>query len=164
MDWYILQTKPNAYKIASKNLKQQGFEVFLPLMVKTFKRGGKFVNDTIPLFPSYLFMGSANNKISWSSVNSTKGILRAVTLDGKYRSLNRTLIDGLKRRCNSQNILVEMDDIASGDYVKIEKGPFADFVCQVEKISEKARAWVLIQSLERTTRANISVSDLSKID
>ena len=87
VDWYLLQTKSNAYNVASKNLKQQGFQVFLPLMVKTFKRGGKFANKTIPLFPSYLFMGSASNNISWSSVNSTKGILRAVhhVQDGAFQ-------------------------------------------------------------------------------
>ena len=30
MNWYLLQTKPNAYMLAGEHLKQQGFEVFHP--------------------------------------------------------------------------------------------------------------------------------------
>ena len=35
MDWYLIQTKPNAHLIASKNLRVQNFDVFLPLVVTT---------------------------------------------------------------------------------------------------------------------------------
>ena len=31
MNWYLVQTKPNAHFLASKNLMLQNFEVFLPL-------------------------------------------------------------------------------------------------------------------------------------
>ena len=40
-----------------------------------------------------------------------------------------------------------MDKVTSGDRVKIERGPFTDFVCNVDKIADNQRAWVLIDIL-----------------
>ena len=73
MDWYILQTKPNAHKTASEHLERQGFDVFLPRIIKTSKRGIKFVNDN-SLFPGYIFIGTKLDNIPWKSVNGTRGV------------------------------------------------------------------------------------------
>ena len=72
INWYLLQTKPNAYARASKNLRRQGFDVFLPLVTKTTKKNNKFVDTTAPLFPGYLFMGSALDPVPWKSINGTR--------------------------------------------------------------------------------------------
>ena len=55
MNWHLLQTKPNAHFIACENLRRQGFDVFLPLIIKTTKKNGKFLTAKVPLFPGYLF-------------------------------------------------------------------------------------------------------------
>ena len=60
MNWYLLQTKPNAHVMACENLRRQGFDVFLPLITKTTKKNGKFLDIKTPLFPGYLFMGTVN--------------------------------------------------------------------------------------------------------
>ena len=57
MKWFLLKTKPNSRFIASENLKRQGYDVFLPLLLKTKKVSGRFVNKVIPLFEGYVFMG-----------------------------------------------------------------------------------------------------------
>ena len=38
MHWYLLQTKPNAHCTARDHLRRQGFDVFLPLIIKTAKK------------------------------------------------------------------------------------------------------------------------------
>ena len=86
MNWYLIQTKLNAHRTACEHLKRQGFDIFLPLIIKTVKKNGKFVNKTFPLFPGYLFMGAAVKPVPWKSVNGTRGISMAVTLDGIYRT------------------------------------------------------------------------------
>ena len=163
MNWYLLQTKPNAHHLAFENLKRQGFEVFLPLIVKTSKKGSRFVNKTVPLFSNYIFMGTKKESISWRSINATRGISKAVTLDGTYRHVNNHIIAGIKSRCNKNGIIQIMDDIASGDRVKIERGPFSDFICNVDKIVDSQRALVLVDILQQETRAKVSLNNLSKI-
>ena len=162
MHWYLLQTKPNRHTTACDHLRRQGFDVFLPLVVKTTKRNGKFLDAKAPLFPGYLFMGAAVDPVLWKSVNGTRGISTAVTLDGVYRPVNGDIIEGLQCRCDEDGILQRFNDIVHGDSVKIERGPFADFICTVDKIQDDQRAWVLIDLLQQKTKSEVSLSDLQK--
>ena len=164
MKWYLLQTKSNAHATACENLRRQGFDVFLPLVTKTTKNNGKFLGVKAPLFPGYLFMGTSSDPVPWKSVNGTRGVSKAVTLDGIYRSINSLIIESLKDRCDEYGIIRRMNDIVAADRAKIEQGPFADFICTVEQIKDDQRAWVLIDLLQRQTRAEVSLDDVSKID
>ena len=163
MNWYLLQTKPNAHVTACENLKRQGFDVFVPFIVKTTKKNGKFLDITVPLFPGYLFMGTSSDPIPWKSVNGTRGISRAVTLDGVYRSVSAHIIKGLQSRCDEDDIIQQLSEIALNDRVKIERGPFSEFVCTVDQIKDDQRAWVLIDLLQQQTRAEVSLDDVSII-
>ena len=164
MNWYLLQTKPNAYVMAFENLRRQGFEVFLPLIVKTIKKNGKFLDAKAPLFPGYLFMGTSHDRVPWKSVNGTRGISRAVTLDGVYRSVSTHIIEGLQNRCDEHGVFRSLNDIDLGDRAKIEQGPFAEFVCSVEQIKDDQRAWVLIDLLQQQTRVEVRLDSVSKIN
>ena len=163
MNWYLIQTKPNAHVTACENLKRQGFDVFVPLIVKTTKKNGKFLNITAPLFPGYLFMGTSIDPIPWKTINGTRGISKAVTLDGIYRPVSTHIIEGLQQRCDERGVFRSLNDIESGDRVKIERGPFSEFVCTVDQIKDDKRAWVLIDLLQQQTRAEVSLDDVSII-
>lgn len=164
MNWYLLQTKPNAHVTAYKNLRRQGFDVFLPLIIKTTKKNGKFLDIKTPLFPGYVFMSTSSDPIPWKSINGTKGISNAVTLDGVYRSVDICIIEGLQQRCDGQGIFQNLREMDVGDRAKIERGPFAEFICTVEQIRDDRRAWVLIDFLQQKTRAEVSLDDVSKIN
>ncbi|MEE2999662.1 MAG: transcription termination/antitermination NusG family protein [Pseudomonadota bacterium] len=164
MNWYLLQTKPNAHTTACKNLRQQGFDVFLPLTTITIKKNGKFLDIKTPLFPGYIFMGTLMDPIKWTTVNATRGISKAVTLDGVYRPVSTYIIEGLQCRCDECGVLKRMDDIVTADRVKIQRGPFANFICTVDQIKDDKRAWVLIDILQQQTRAEVSFDDVSKIN
>ena len=164
MNWYLLQTKPNAYITACENLRWQGFNVFLPLITTTTKKNGKFLDIKTPLFPGYIFMGTSINPIPWKSVNGTRGISKAVTLDGIFRPISRHIIEGLQSRCNEQGIFQSLHDIEVGDRAKIERGPFAEFICTVDQITNDQRAWVLINLLQQQIRAEVSLDGVSKIN
>ena len=163
MNWYLLQTKPNAHVKACENLRQQGFDVFLPLITKTTKKNGKFLNAKVPLFPGYLFMGTSIDPIPWTSIKGTKGISNTVSAGGVYRPISPGIIEGLQLRCNENGVILQLDEIALGDRVKIEKGPFADFISTIEQITDGQRAWVLIDLLQQKTRVEVSLNELSKI-
>ena len=109
-------------------------------------------------------MATSIEPIPWKSVNGTRGISKAVTLDGVYRSVNTHIIKGLQQRCNENGIIQHLGEIAPGDRAKIERGPFTEFICTVEQIKDDQRAWVLINILQQRTRAEISLNDIWKID
>ena len=164
MNWYLLQTKPNAHVMACENLSRQGFAVFLPLITKTTKKNGKFVDIKIPLFAGYLFMGTSINAVSWKSVNGTRGVSKAVTLDGIYRPVSTNIIEALQSRCDECGVLRRMNDIVVSDRIKIERGPFAEFVCTVDQIKDDQRVWVLINILQQQTRVEVSMNEIAKIN
>lgn len=164
MNWYIIQTKPNSHLIASKNLKSQALEVFLPLTHKTFKKSGKFVNKTVPLFPSYLFIGTQKDKLSWKSINGTRGVSKAITVGGKYRAIDNYIVDSLKMRCDSSSIILPEPNFSVGEQVKIERGPFTDFIGEVESIDENQRIWVFIELLQQQTRSQLAINDIAKLN
>lgn len=164
MKWYLLQTKANAYVTACENLRRQGFDVFLPLIIKTIKKNGHFLDIKTPLFPGYVFMATSIDPIPWKSVNGTRGISKAVTLDGVYRSIHTHIIEGLQKRCDEHGLFQSLRDINAGDRAKIERGPFADFICQVDQIKDDQRAWVLINLLQQHTRAEVSLDRISKVN
>ncbi len=164
MNWYILQTKPNAHVMAYENLRRQGFDVFLPLIIKTTKKNGKFLDIKTPLFPGYIFMGTSIDPIPWKSVNGTRGISKAATLDGVYRSVSTQIIEGLRHRCDNDGVIQTLGDIAPGYLAKIERGPFAEFICTIDQIKDDRRAWVLIDLLRQQIRAEVSLDNVSKIN
>ena len=164
MHWYLLQTKPNAHFTACESLRRQSFEVFLPLISKTTKKKGKFVDTTAPLFPGYLFMGTSIDPVPWKSVNGTRGISKAVAFDGVYRPISTYIIEGLQKRCDEYGVLRRLNDIVAADRIKIERGPFAQVICTVENIKDNQRAWVLIDTLQQQLRADISLDDVSKVN
>ena len=109
-------------------------------------------------------MGSALNPVPWKSINGTRGISTAVMLDGIFRPVNTNIVAGLQSRCNEDGIIQRINNIVPGDRVKIEHGPFAEFICSVEDIQDDRRAWVLIDLLQQQTRAEVSLDDVSKIN
>ena len=108
-------------------------------------------------------MGTSIDPVPWESVNGTRGISKAVTLDGVYRPVNCDIIEGLRCRCNDDDIIQGLNNIVPGDRVKIERGPFAEFICKVEDVKDDRRAWVLIDLLQQKIRSEISLSNISKI-
>ena len=54
-NWYVLQLKPNGYKLAQKNLERQGVRVFIPLQNVT-KRMPRHVDRIEPLASGYAFV------------------------------------------------------------------------------------------------------------
>ena len=163
MNWYLLQAKPNAQMLAIENLRRQGFEVFMPKIYTTAKMRGKFVDKLKPLFPGYFFMGTDLSQIPWNSINATRGVSKAVTLDGSYRPVSIQIVEGIRRRCDKKGVMKKINDLASGDQIKIERGPFTDFICNVDKMLDDERAFVLISILQQQIRAKVSVSDVIKM-
>ena len=160
-NWYLLQTKTNAYRIATRNLLRQGYQVFMPSIKLTRRTGKRFISNVSPLFPGYLFVGLGSDSQSpWRSLNSTLGVSRVISLDGQYRPLPLSLIDELQNCCDPDGIFQAKSQIIEGDQVQIQKGPFAAFVATVESITPDARVWILIDLLGQKSSVLVPPNDL----
>lgn len=160
--WYLIQTKPNAHRIAEKNLTRQRCAVFLPLTEQTRREGNRFRTEFQPLFPGYLFAGISEDAPSWRSINATHGVSRGVSFDGQYRPVSEALILGLKARCNAVGVFNAQNTLSAGDKVQIHKGPFASFIAEVEDFAPDQRVWVLIDLLGQKSQISQHEDDLQR--
>ena len=161
--WFLAQLKPNCANIADKNLKRQGFKTFLPLEEETRQRNGKFVTAMRPLFPGYLFVAFDVACGLWRAVNSTYGITRLVSFGKEPAAVPSDLVSQLMLRCDAKGKLLPPKLLKPGDRVTLAKGPFANFVAEVDKIVPDRRVWVLMDIMGAQTRVAVSPEQLRTV-
>jgi len=98
--WYVVQIKPNSYDKAIRNLYQQGFENFLPMLEVTKRKSTRFFNNLLPLFPGYMFETFDPYKAHWHKINSTFGVSKLLNFNGKPTKISIDFILALKNRCD----------------------------------------------------------------
>ncbi|MDR9429066.1 MAG: transcriptional activator RfaH [Salibaculum sp.] len=158
--WFLAQLKPNCARIADKHLKRQGFRTFLPLEEETRRRNGKFVTSDRPLFPGYIFVAFDAARGHWRQVNSTYGITRLVSFGKEPVAVPRDLISQIMLRCDTDGKLRPPKMLEPGDQVTLTKGPFANFVAEVEKIAPDRRVWVLMEIMGGQKRVAVGADQL----
>ncbi len=160
--WCLAQLKPNGLNLALRNLARQGFDTFAPRLTITRRHGKRFRGARTLLFPGYVFVETGSSPGRWRAINSTLGIARLVRFgDNAPAQVSPDLIESLRLRCNDAGLLQPIDELETGDRVKILRGPFADFVATVERVEADRRVWLLIDMLGRQTRVAARAGDVT---
>jgi len=159
--WLAALYKPNAHKIAVRNLCRQGYEVFLPTIIQTQRQKQRFVQKVAPLFPGYIFINIGSLQNDWGPINHTMGINQLVRIGTRPATVPTRLIDAIRIRCNEDDIVVTARDLQSGQRIKMGSGPFADFVGTVESADSDQRVMMLIHLLGRDVRIKIPAKELN---
>jgi len=160
--WFLLQIKPNAYQIATKNLNRQGFYNFTPMIQVTARRLDKFKSQFTPLFPGYMFIKLETSSNPWKRVNSTYGVSKLVAFGTRPNPLPPGLVENLISRCDKNYILKNKIAIKAGDSVNVLTGPLSEFVAKVDKIEKNKRVWMLLDFLGRQTLTSIGIEKIAK--
>jgi transcriptional antiterminator RfaH len=158
--WGIVQFKPNAHKIAERNLKQQGMETFLPYENLTKYKNKQFISKPRPLFPGYMFVFLHNELASWHKVNHTYGVSKLLTLNNQPQLIPHKLIVSIISQCNKEGIFLPYKQFSEGDSVRLVSGPFDNFLATVDTIDEKHRIWVLLELMGQATRTLVNAENL----
>ena len=154
--WFLVQFKPNAQNVANRNLGQQGFETFLPLLEVTRRHGSRFVRQLRPLFPGYMFIHLDPDVAPWRKVNSTQGVSRIVQFNDAPATVPQGLVERLRARCDDSGYILSTETIAEGQTLEIVDGPFSSFVGTVEKIDSQNRIWLLLEFMSQGMRIHLN--------
>ena len=160
--WFLIQTKPNAYRLAERNLKRRGFETFLPLQEVTKRQASRFVNDLRPFFPGYMFVAFDPDTAPWRKINSTMGVSRLVSFNNTPKAVPLILITGLMLRCDADGKLLPPKTLNAGDEVEVLTGPLAKFIWTVESIGAEQRIWILLELMGQQTRVQVAHYNLQR--
>ena len=164
-EWFVLQFKTNAHNIAIKNLKRQGFETFLPMQDVSSQKASRFINNTKPLFPVYMFINFDRANTKWQKIRNTHGVSSLVFSNSTLKSIPTEIINSLMKRCDLSGKLLYNEELKKGDQVKVLDGPFANFIATIEKYETDQRIIILMDFMFRETKIHAprgSLQSLSK--
>jgi transcriptional antiterminator RfaH len=152
--WYLVHTRPNNERKAELNLEAQGFATFLPQIERTIRHARRLATVRRPLFPRYLFVRLDIGRDPWLSVNSTIGVSRLFTQEGRPVAVPFGVVENLL--AHSDAGLTRLDcSFAEGQRVRILSGPLADFTATVVRLDARRRVDVLLEIMGATVPVSI---------
>ncbi len=157
--WYLIYTKPRQEYRAQENLKQQGFEVYLPLHQSERLLRGKLRVIEEPLFKRYVFVRFNSHNSPWHTIRSTLGVSELVRTGGQPAKVPPALIQALMQQAVTTQAMFER-----GDQLRITSGPFHDLQAVFEMQDGEQRAIVLIELLNKIQKITVNLNALSKAD
>ena len=160
--WYLVQVKPNGYRLAERNLARQGFTCFQPMVRATERRGAHFRPVSRPLFPGYLFVAFDPARAPWRKINSTAGVSRLLSLGNVPQEVPKGLVAELRARLDAEGHVTLADNVEVGDRVEIQSGPFAGFLGEVARLAPEARAHLLVDLMGRQARVTAQLAELRR--
>jgi transcriptional antiterminator RfaH len=148
--WYLVLTKPSSERIAQANLERQGYEVYLPRLVKTVRRNGRGRDSIVALFPRYLFLHLSEGRQVLSPVHSSVGVSTVVRFGSRYAIVPDHVIHSLRGREDAETGLHRLTDtppLTLGMPVRVTMGPFDGLEGVFEREEGAQRVVVLLKFL-----------------
>jgi transcriptional antiterminator RfaH len=163
--WYVVQTKSRRELDAEENLKRQGYETYLPRIMISKRRRGKFQPVVEPLFPRYLFVHIDPEVMNISPIRSTVGVSQMVRFGHVLVAVPDQVINYLKLNEDRQAgcYIPAEDKYVKGDPVEIVEGPFAGLKGVFDASSGDERVIVLLNVLGTANRLNLKSSQVTRL-
>lgn len=161
MDWFVVATKPNSEKTAEANLRQQGFDVFLPLIEKTRRHARRVDNVLRPIFPGYLFVQFDAAIMPWHSINGTIGVRHLLTNNGRPQPVAKNFVEILLGRLNERGAIDEQPQpFQVGSKVEVAAGAMQGHLATILSANDQGRVQILLAMMGGEIVTTISPEDL----
>ena len=122
--WFLVYTKAREEKRAKKNLENQGFETFLPMVAYEKISQPKSISLE-PMFPRYLFTTINAERDNWAHIKSTRGVSHLVMFGDKFAEVPNPVVAFLKTRVDDNDIVkqkITRQKFQKGDKLVIKEG------------------------------------------
>ena len=162
--WFLGYTKSREENRAKRNLENQGFEIFLP-MVSYENRLQSRSTSSETMFPRYFFIKINIERDRWTLIKSTRGVSHLVTFGQKFAEVPSQVIEYLKSRTDENGIFrhkVASQEFQKGDKLIIEKGIFKDREATFLLKTSKERVKILLRFLNHQITAEIPASNVGQ--
>jgi transcriptional antiterminator RfaH len=158
--WFVLTTHPHSEERAIENLRRQSLRAYCPMVSKRVRHSRRCYEARRPLFPGYVFAAQADARQAWRPLLSTFGVKAPVLSGGRPASLPPGFVESLQAR-EVDGVIAKTDNMFEiGQQVTIRGGAFDGLVAQIIGLKENDRILVLIELLQRQTRAQLRLEQL----
>ena len=162
--WFLVYTKARAEARAKKNLENQGFQIFLP-MISYESRTKKKIRSLEVMFPRYLFIKINLEKDNWNKIKSTIGVSHIVMFGQKLAEVPCEIIKFLQERVDENDIAQQKiinEEFQQNDKLIIKAGILKGREAQFLSKTRNERVRILLKSVSELITAEIPASDAGK--
>ncbi|CAA2142086.1 transcription termination/antitermination protein NusG [Hyphomicrobium sp. ghe19] len=161
--WIAVSTHPNRERTAEFNLRNQGYDVYAPVIRKQIRHARRVSDVLRPLFPGYLFVCLASTQSRWRPILSTVGVRSVVCTRDLPCILPNQFLADLMAREKDGVIARPVSSPRVGESVRVGRGAFDGLVGKIIDLAENDRLVVLMDFLNRPVRVKISGDLLSVV-
>lgn len=175
--WYVVQTASGhenkvkghiEKRIETMGTQDKIFAVVIPERTVVKVKGGKRVEKKEKEYPGYVLVDMVLDEMSWTTVREAPGVLGFVGDKNRPTTLSEPEVRRILRR----NALLDDSKLGEkteinfniGDTVKIQAGPFEDFIGEVTEINEeRMTVKVNVIVFGRSTPTEVPVNHVDKV-
>lgn len=170
--WYIVHTYSGhevkvattlKQRVESKGLTDKIFTLYVPQQQKIMVTDGKKRSVDEKLFPGYMIVQMIMDDESWYTVRSTNGVTGFVGMGNTPTPLPQKEVDALMKFTQMETPKFEAK-FSVGDSIKINEGPFKDFLGKVDEVNEdQGKVRVLVSVFGRETPLELDFEQVNRI-
>ena len=162
-DWYVLQSKVRHEVVAERNLCNQAFNTFLPLLKVKRQMRGRGQSVCEPMFPGYLFVELDLDTQNIAPIRSTRGVVRLVRLGAALQPFPESLLQVLMRAQTASGEVIDPSSMyETGDEVRLISGPMSGLKAIFKARNSQERVILLLNFLGSGTQISVSPHDIAK--
>ena len=162
-NWYLIYSKSRQENTASTQLKNQGYEVYLPLVATQRRRGRRYRNILEPMFPRYLFIALDTDSDNWGPIRSTIGVKELVRFGSRPAQIPDSLVDQIRAHEAGGIQMKVTDQLKPGDEICIVGGPMAGYEAIFKDSTGGERVTLLLEIASHYASLELSVNDIKPI-
>ena len=162
--WFLAYTKAKEEKRAKKNLENQGFETYLPMISYEKINQSKSISLET-MFPRYLFIKINLERDSWTHIKSTRGVSHLVVFGDKFAEVPNSVVAFLKTRVDDNDIVkqkVTWQEFQKGDKLVIKKGILKGKEATFLSKTGKERVRILLKLMNELIIAEVPGHDVGR--
>jgi transcriptional antiterminator NusG len=170
--WFVVHTQSGfearakealSQRIKGLGMEDQIFDIVIPLRdIVTIKKGKK-KNVKEKVFPGYLLIRMTLNDESWLVVRTTQGITGFVGAGNKPTPITEKEVEAIRKFVEQEQPKFKAK-FSIGEAVKVNDGPFTDFIGSIESMDdEKGKVKVLVSIFGRETPVELDFLQVSKL-
>ncbi len=170
--WYIVHTysghenkvaKTLMQRVQAMNMEDYILDVLVPTRETIKVRSGKKENIKEKIFPGYILVKMQLTDEAWILVRTTQGVTSFVGAMNKPTAVPDAEVEAIIQFVDQKEPVFK-SAFSVGEAVKINDGPFSDFLGTVESIDEeKGKIKVLVSIFGRETPVELDFLQVSKI-
>ena len=164
--WYAIHTRTGREMEAREHLQNQGFEVYLPLVLQRISHARHISWQPRAFLPGYLFVHLGADERRWTAIRSTRGVIGPVRFGARVPVIDGAIIEAFKAREDGDGFIAlatggPAAPFSTGQKVRLLDGAMADLEGVFSCMRGEERALVFMQLLYRRVQVTIDISQLA---